>query len=109
MASLFCLQDIKNQTHKMATDLSKAPNLGKVVTEKLKKVGINDLETLREVGSENAYIRVRAIDNKACICMLYGLEGAVQGIRWHNLSDLRKNELKDFYKTLGEVKHTKKG
>ncbi|WP_372481128.1 TfoX/Sxy family DNA transformation protein [Clostridium tagluense] len=28
---------------------------------------------------------------------LYALEGAVQGIRWHNLSGEIKDELKEFY------------
>ncbi|MBX4260419.1 TfoX/Sxy family protein (plasmid) [Clostridium estertheticum] len=32
--------------------------------------------------------------------MLYAIEGAIEGIRWHYLSDDIKQELKVFYKTL---------
>ena len=29
--------------------------------------------------------------------MLYALEGAIQGIRWHDLSKEKKDNLRDFY------------
>jgi DNA transformation protein len=30
--------------------------------------------------------------------MLYAIEGAIQGIRWHDLEDSRKRELKEFFR-----------
>ena len=80
------------------SDLTKLPNIGKVVAEKLEQVGISSAEELKQVGSENAFIRLKTIDPGACLSMLCGLEGAVQGIRWHNLSPERKQELKEFFK-----------
>jgi len=80
------------------TDLKKLPNIGKVVAEMLEQVGISSAEELKQVGSENAFIRLKTIDPGACFSMLCGLEGAVQGIRWHNLSPERKQELKEFLK-----------
>ena len=79
------------------TQLSELPNIGKVVAEKLKEVGINTPEQLVAIGAEQAFIRLQTVDKGACLSMLCGLEGAVQGIRWHNLSKKRKEELKAFH------------
>lgn len=83
---------------KPENELTRLPNIGKVVAEKLKEVGITTSEELRKVGAEQAFIRLQTIDEGACLCMLQGLEGAVQGIRWHNLPKERKEELKEFYR-----------
>lgn len=78
--------------------LTHLPNIGKTLAEKLNQVGINDESTLKQIGSENAIIKLATIENSGvCINMLYALEGAVQGIRWHNLDNNRKLELKEFY------------
>ena len=82
----------------MKTELTDMPNIGKVVAEKLIEVGISTPEELCAVGAEQAFIRLQTIDEGACLCMLQGLEGAVQGIRWHNLPKERKEELKQFYR-----------
>lgn len=78
--------------------LTEMPNIGKVVAEKLCQVGITTPEELRAIGSEQAFIRLQTIDETACLCMLQGLEGAIQGIRWHNLSKERKEELREFFR-----------
>jgi len=85
-------------TNNMETQLTDMPNIGKVVAEKLKEVGISTPEELRTIGAEQAFIRLQTIDEGACLCMLQGLEGAVQGICWHNLSKERKEELKQFFR-----------
>ncbi|MDP2112817.1 MAG: TfoX/Sxy family protein [Bacteroidota bacterium] len=81
--------------HKIA--LTQLPNIGKVAAEKLIQVGITTPEALKAVGSEKAFIRIQTIDETACLSMLQALEGAVQGMRWHNLSKERKEELKQFF------------
>jgi len=78
--------------------LSILPNIGKVLEQKLKEVGISSQEELKNAGAENALLRIRAIDDTACFNMLCALEGAIQGIRWHNLPKERKEELKQFLK-----------
>ena len=78
--------------------LSDLPNIGTVVETKLKKVGIETPEQLIELGAEQAFIRLRSVDEGACLSMLCGLEGAVRGIRWHQLPKERKEELKSFIK-----------
>jgi len=38
-----------------------------------------------EVGSVEAILRIGVTDDESCYNMLYALEGAIQGIRWHGL------------------------
>lgn len=78
--------------------LTELPNIGKTLAEKLKSIGIDNANDLKKMGSENAIIKIAIIENSAaCINILYALEGAIQGIRWHKLSTERKQELKEFY------------
>ena len=77
--------------------LSEMPNIGKEVEQQLKQVGIETAEQLMQIGSKEAWLKIKAIDDSACINRLYALEGAIQGIRWHNLSDEIKQELKAFF------------
>jgi DNA transformation protein len=74
-----------------------AKNIGKELSDRLLSAGINSIEELKSLGSENAFIRIRTIDPSACLNMLFALEGAIQDIRWHNLDISRKKELKDFF------------
>ena len=41
-------------------------------------------------------------DSGVCINMLFALEGAIQGIRWHDLDKTRKRELNDFFRILNK-------
>ena len=77
--------------------LTQLPNIGKVVAEKLIQVGITTPDELRALGTEQSFIRLQTMDATACLSMLQALEGAVQGIRWHDLPRERKEELKAFY------------
>lgn len=80
------------------SELTELPNIGTTLSEKLHQVGIHTSEQLKEVGSENAIIRISTIHNSGvCINMLYALEGAIQGKRWHKLSGKCKAELKESY------------
>ena len=80
-------------------DLSMLPNIGKSVEQQLNEVGIKTIKQLIEIGSKQAWLRIKGIDSSACINRLYALEGAIQGIRWHSLSQEVKSELKEFYNT----------
>lgn len=78
--------------------LSDLPNIGNKLEAKLKISGISNFAELKALGSEKALIKIVTIeDSGACLNMLYALEGAIQGIRWHNLAKERKQELKEFY------------
>ena len=78
-------------------ELTSLPNIGKVLADKLEIVGIDTVEKLESIGIENAFIRLKTIDNDVCINTLCALEGAMQKIRWHNLDKNRKEELKIFF------------
>lgn len=78
--------------------LTELPNIGKTLAIKLNKAGIMTEGDLKAVGSENAIIKIATIENNGvCINMLYAIEGAIQGIRWHGLDNERKSELRAFY------------
>ena len=80
-------------------ELRQLPNIGQKLADKLIRVGIKNADGLRELGSENAFIRIATLERtEICINMLFALEGAVQGIRWHNLPGDLKEHLKSFYK-----------
>lgn len=79
------------------SELIKLPNIGNRLVEQLLQVGIDTPEKLKEIGSKQAWLSIKSIDPSACYNRLCGLEGAVEGIRWHFLSDEVKKELKEFY------------
>lgn len=79
------------------SELLKLPNIGKEVGRQLNEVGITTFEQLTDMGSKQAWLRIKSIDDSACLNRLYGLEGAIRGIRWHSLSEDVKAELKEFY------------
>ena len=78
-------------------ELSKLPNIGKVLEGQLNDAGIETVDDLIDIGSKEAWLRIRQMDESACINRLMALEGAIQNIRWHDLSDTDKKDLKDFY------------
>lgn len=81
-------------------ELSRLPNLGKVLEKNLNDIGVFDCEQLKHMGSKEAFMRIKLIDNGACLHMLYGLQGAVEGIKDKYLSEEIKQELREFYKNL---------
>ena len=80
--------------------LQTLPNIGKVAEQLLIKSGIDTPEKLREVGSKEAFVKMRMQDPTACLHMLYGIEGAVEGIRDTELSEETKKDLRVFFRGL---------
>lgn len=81
----------------MASDLSERINIGSDTESKLFQVGIDSLEKLIATGSEKAFLKLRTIDPDACLSLLYGLEGAILNLKWHEIPSDRKQELKQFF------------
>ena len=79
-------------------------NLGQKIEKELNKAGINTIEELIAMGSEEAFIKLHTIDKTSCIHKLYALEGAIQGIRWHDLPQQKKDELKIFFNLITKNK-----
>jgi DNA transformation protein len=82
------------------SDLDKLPNLGKIAVQRLSVVGINTSEDLKSIGSKEAFNRLYMHEGDTCFNTLCALEGAIEGIRWHNLSDTKKQELKNYFKAV---------
>ncbi|WP_315122442.1 TfoX/Sxy family protein [uncultured Clostridium sp.] len=78
-------------------ELSKLPNIGKEVESQLNKIGIFTYNELKDIGTEQAWLKIQEIDASACIHRLLALEGAIQGVKKTTLSQERKADLKDFY------------
>ena len=78
-------------------ELIKLPNIGKEVESQLNKVGIFTYAELKNIGAEQAWLKIQEIDASACIHRLLALEGAIQGVKKTVLSQERKTDLKAFY------------
>ena len=80
--------------------LSEMPNIGAVVEAQLIEVGIVTPELLIRAGSKEAWLRIYTIDPSACIHRLYGLEGAIRGIKKTMLDEETKADLRAFIKQI---------
>lgn len=77
--------------------LTLLPNIGKIMAERLNAAGIESSEQLFKLGAEEAFMKLVKVDDEICITLLYALEGAIQGIRWHDIKKKRREQLKEFY------------
>ncbi len=85
-------------------EISRLPNIGKVLAEKLRKADIHSYHELKKVGAEKAFLRIKAFDKEACLSSLNAIEGAIEGIRWHELPGDRREELKQFFEMQKNLK-----
>lgn len=82
-------------------DLTQLPNIGPVLAQKLKDIGVQSHADLAEMGSVEALIRIGQTDPTAFANMLYALEGAIVGVRWHDLPKDHRDKIKDeFYEAI---------
>ena len=77
----------------MGKKLSDLPNIGKELEKLLESVGVSTPEELISLGSVEVCRRLKSTGD-FCYNKLYALEGAVQGIRWHDLPKEYRAELK---------------
>lgn len=80
--------------------LTELPNIGPELARLLGEVGIHDAEELRTLGTQEAFLRLKAHDPGACFHKLTAIEGAVQGVRKFQLAPERKAELRVFFDQL---------
>ena len=77
-------------------ELSLLKNIGKEIERKLKTIGINSEEELKEIGSKDAWFRLKLKYPEICLVHLYNLEGAIRGTEYNQLSEETKKDLKAF-------------
>lgn len=82
------------------TDLTTMPNIGKEMATKLQSVEINTAEELIEIGSKEAFFRLKKKYPNVCLVHLYTIEGAIQNAEFNCLSEKTKSGLKEFSDSL---------
>lgn len=81
--------------------LTDLPNIAPKLAENLEKAGIETPDRLRELGAEEAFLRIRTqVDVTACLHQLEALAGAAEGVRKGLLPPERKAELKGWFRSL---------
>lgn len=78
------------------TELTSMRNIGKEMEKKLKSVGISSAEELIQIGSKEAFFRLKMGFFNVCLVHLYTLQGAIDGVDYNGLSDEMKQDLKCF-------------
>ena len=78
-------------------DLTKLPNIGEVLAQKLNEIEIYSYDDLIDIGSVEAILRIIGPDTSDCYNMLYAIEGAIRGIRWHDIPKEERQKLKEEY------------
>ncbi|MFQ5942854.1 MAG: TfoX/Sxy family protein [Anaerolineales bacterium] len=79
------------------SELTDLPNIGEVLAEKLHAIGMERRDDLVASGSVEAVLEIEDPDQSACYNMLYALEGAIRGVRWHVISKEERRNLKEQY------------
>jgi DNA transformation protein len=76
------------------TTLKALKNIGPKTIGWMQDVGIHTMKDLEALGAAAAYVRLKtAFPHKVSLNALWGLQGALLGIRWNQLPDTMKAEL----------------
>ncbi|MDE6517199.1 MAG: TfoX/Sxy family protein [Acetatifactor sp.] len=78
------------------SELTSMMNIGKEMAKKLTAVGIDSSEKLIELGSKQAFLKLKEAYPKVCLVHLYALEGAIHNTKFNSLLEEKKKELKEF-------------
>jgi DNA transformation protein len=78
-------------------DLTKLPNIGEVLAQKLNEIDVFSYDDLIDIGSVEAVLRIVGPDTFGYYNMLYAIEGAIRRIRWHDLPKEERKKLKQEY------------
>lgn len=79
-------------------ELTDLPNIGPKLADNLRRVGVGSAEQLRELGTREAFLRIRAqVDPAACFHQLTALAGAEAGIPKKALSQAERSALRAFF------------
>lgn len=79
-------------------ELEALPNIGATLANRLRSVGIMDVDALRRLGAPAAYKRIASEfgPSQPPLCYnLYSLEAALRGHDWRLLDDAEKRKLRE--------------
>ena len=74
--------------------LTDLPNIGSTLARELAKVGVANERHLKKLGSIDAAVRISYAGKGACYNILYALEGAIRGVRWHLIPKAERERIK---------------
>ncbi len=75
------------------SDTGKLRNIGPKSAAWLRQVGLRSREELTEVGTIEAFMRVKRAGFKPTLSLLYAIEGALQDCHWQEVPEARRLEL----------------
>ena len=79
-------------------DLRSLANIGAVLASELIESGITTSAQLTEAGSVGVALQLEMHGFSVCGNKLYALEGAIRGIRWHDIPSQERQQLWDAFK-----------
>jgi len=82
------------------SELTSLRNIGKEIEKKLKSVDISTAEELKQVGSREAFLRLKLRYPSVCLVYLYTLEGAISDIEYNQLPEDVVRSLKEYSDSL---------
>lgn len=77
-------------------DLKSLKNIGTEMEKKLLSIDINNSEELKEIGSKDAFSKLKISYPNICLVHLYTLEGAILDLEYNNLPKEIKEDLKKY-------------
>jgi len=78
------------------SNLTSLCNIGKELEKKLNFAGIKTAEELKQTGSREAFLRIKAHYPNVCLVHLMTLEGAVSDTEYNQLPEDVQKSLKEF-------------
>lgn len=75
------------------SETAKLRNIGPKSSAWLRQVGLRTREELAEIGSVEAFMRVKRAGFKPTLNLLYSIEGALLDCHWQELPEARRDEL----------------
>ena len=78
------------------SELTSLKNIGKETERKLQSVEINSAEELKQLGSKEAFFRLKTRYPQVCLVHLYTLQGAIDNTEYNQLPAETKKDLKEY-------------
>jgi len=80
--------------------LTSLRNIGEKMEKRLNAVGVFSVQELAELGSKEAFARIKTHDPSVCVVYLYALEGAISDMEYNQLPEAVEEDLKRFCERL---------
>lgn len=89
----------------MASDLTTLPNIGTAMADTFATAGIHSVETLRALGTDEAYAKILATGARPHFIAFYVIEMALQGRPWNSCKGAEKAALRKRFDAIKASNH----